>query len=81
MAPGPPRRALTPRHPRSRGSEQQDRVEVALSWAEIRASDITGRSRAFASLIEAGASFESAALVAGLELDEDSTPSPGILAS
>ena len=43
-------------------------VAVELTWSEVRASYITGRSRAFASLIEAGASFESASAVAGLEL-------------
>ena len=52
-------------------------VDVALSWAEIRASDFTGRSRAFASLIEAGASFESAAVTAGLELDAAATQATG----
>ena len=49
-------------------------VAVELTWSEIRASDITGRSRAFASLIEAGASFESTALVEGLELTAGPAP-------
>lgn len=49
-------------------------VTVQLTWSEIRASDITGRSRAFASLVEAGASFDSAAVVAGLELTGGTTP-------
>ena len=45
-------------------------VPVELVWSELRASDITGRARAFGSLVQAGASFGSAASVAGLELDE-----------
>ena len=55
-------------------------VAVELTWSEIRASDITGRSRAFASLVEAGASFDSAAATAGLELHQESAPPPSILA-
>ena len=55
-------------------------VAVELTWSEIRASDITGRSRAFASLVEAGASFDSAAATAGLELDQVSSLAPGTLA-
>ena len=51
-------------------------VAIELTWAELRASDITGRSRAFASLVEAGASFDSAATTAGLELTAGPSPNP-----
>ena len=49
---------------------------VALVWSELRASDITGRSRAFGSLREAGVGFDSAAEVVGLEVSPGPTPYP-----
>ena len=52
-------------------------TEVRFTWAELRASDIMSKARAFQSLTGAGASLESAALAAGLEgLQAAPTPEP-----
>lgn len=40
---------------------------ISLRWAELRASDIMGRSRAYASMIQGGLPAEKAAELAGLE--------------
>lgn len=44
--------------------------DVSLSWRGLRASDVTGNARALASLIEAGATFETAADAVGLDLEK-----------
>ena len=46
---------------------------VSLSWNRLRASDVTGNARAFGSLIEAGATFDSAAGAVGLDLIKGET--------
>ena len=40
--------------------------EVSLSWQELRASDLSGRARAFQSMVGAGMEVERAAGLAGL---------------
>ena len=49
-------------------SELQDKLEdtVALSWQELRASDLSGRARAFQSMVGGGMEVERAAGLAGL---------------
>ena len=47
--------------------------DVSLSWRRLRASDLTGNARALASLIEAGATFQTAADAVGLDLVEGGT--------
>ena len=50
---------------------------VRFSWAELRASDIMSKARAFGSMVTAGASLETAAMAAGLEgLAAAPTPEP-----
>ncbi len=41
-------------------------AEIGLSWEELRAGDIAGRARAFASLVQAGKSTDEAARLTGL---------------
>ena len=49
-------------------SELQDKLEdtVTLSWQELRASDLSGRARAFQSMVGGGMEVERAAGLAGL---------------
>ena len=49
-------------------AELQDKLEdsVTLSWQELRASDLSGRARAFQSMVGAGMEVERAAGLAGL---------------
>ena len=52
---------------------------VRFSWAELRASDIMSRARAVGSMVTAGASLESAAMLAGLDgLDAAPMPEPSL---
>ena len=44
--------------------------EVKLDWQELRASDLSGRARAFAGMVQAGMDLEKAAALSGLLLDE-----------
>ena len=52
-------------------SELQDKLEdtVTLSWQELRASDLSGRARAFQSMVNGGMSVTDAVSVAGLMID------------
>ena len=54
--------------------ELQDKVDpdVKLSWQELRASDLSGRARAFQSLVGGGMVVEQAVAIAGLMTPEDS---------
>ena len=45
-------------------------VEVSLSFESLFASDLSGRARAFRSMVEAGMALDQAASLAGLMLDE-----------
>lgn len=47
-----------------------------MSWEELRGNDIVSRARAFKGLVESGATFDSAAAAAGLDLTEGETPAP-----
>ena len=49
-------------------AELKDKLddEVSLSWQELRASDLSGRARAFQSMVGAGMEVERAADLAGL---------------
>ncbi len=50
-------------------------TEVSLEFGELRASDLTGRARAFGTLRQNGVSIESAARICGLdEAEEDPSP-------
>ena len=53
-------------------AELQDELEdsVTLSWQELRASDLSGRARAFQSMVGAGMEVERAAGLAGLMVDD-----------
>ena len=50
--------------------EKLDAPDLALGWAELRASDIAGRARGFASMVNGGMDLARAAALAGL-LSED----------
>ena len=54
-------------------AELQDKLEdtVTLSWQELRASDLSGRARAFQSMVGGGMEVERAAGLAGLMVEED----------
>ena len=54
-------------------SELQEKLEdtVTLSWQELRASDLSGRARAFQSMVGGGMSVPEAVAVAGLMNPED----------
>ena len=41
-------------------------VDINLDWRELRAADIAGRARAFASMVSSGLSMESAAAASGI---------------
>ena len=43
-----------------------DAPELSLTWSELRASDLSGRARAFASLVKSGMELERAAALSGL---------------
>ena len=45
--------------------------EVSLSWQELRASDLSGRARAFQSLVGGGMDIPTAVQNAGLMLHEE----------
>ena len=44
--------------------------EIALSWGELKASDLSGRSRAFQSMVNGGMSVTDAMSVAGLMVED-----------
>ena len=44
--------------------------EVSLSWQELRASDLSGRARAFQSMVGGGKTVEEAAAIAGLMVED-----------
>ena len=54
-------------------SELKDKLddEVSLSWQELRASDLSGRARAFQSMVGGGMAVDQAVSVAGLMIQED----------
>ena len=54
--------------------ELQDKLdpELKLSWQELRASDLSGRARAWQSLVSNGMPMEQATAIAGLMTPEDS---------
>ena len=53
-------------------SELQDKLEdtVTLSWQELRASDLSGRARAFQSMVGGGMAVDKAVAVAGLMVED-----------
>ena len=53
-------------------SELQSKLEdtVTISWTELRASDLSGRSRAFQSMVNGGMSVTDAVAVAGLMVED-----------
>ena len=53
-------------------SELQDKLddEVSLSWQELRASDLSGRARAFQSMVGGGMAVDQAVAVAGLMVED-----------
>ena len=53
-------------------SELQDKLEdtVTLSWTELRASDLSGRARAFQSMVGGGMAVAEAVSVAGLMVED-----------
>ena len=54
-------------------SELQDKLEdtVTLSWQELRASDLSGRARAFQSMVGGGMDVAQAVSIAGLMVEDD----------
>ena len=54
-------------------SELQAKLEdrVTLSWQELRASDLSGRARAFQSMVGGGMDVGQAVAVAGLMTPDD----------
>ena len=54
-------------------SELQDKLEdtVTLSWQELRASDLSGRARAFQSMVGGGMDVAKAVSIAGLMTPEE----------
>ena len=53
-------------------AELQDKLEdtVTLSWQELRASDLSGRARAFQSMVGGGMDISKAIAVAGLMVED-----------
>ena len=53
-------------------SELQEKLEdtVTLSWQELRASDLSGRARAFQSMVGGGMAVAEAVAVAGLMVED-----------
>ena len=54
-------------------AELQEKLDtdISLSWRELRASDLSGRARAFQSMVGGGMEVERAAGLAGLMVQED----------
>ena len=54
-------------------AELQEKLEdsVTLSWQELRASDLSGRARAFQSMVGGGMAVDKAVAVAGLMVEDD----------
>ena len=54
-------------------AELQEKLEdsVTLSWQELRASDLSGRARAFQSMVGGGMTVAEAVSVAGLMVEDD----------
>ena len=54
-------------------AELRDKLddEVSLSWQELRASDLSGRARAFQSMVGGGMAVDQAVSVAGLMVTDD----------
>ena len=54
-------------------SELKAKLEdsVTLSWQELRASDLSGRARAFQSMVGGGIDVEKAISIAGLMVEDD----------
>ena len=50
------------------GAELSAKLEadIVLDWTELRASDVSGRARAFQSLVGAGMELQQAAAVSGV---------------
>ena len=46
-------------------------VAISLDWSELKASDLSGRARAFQSMIGGGMPLEKAASLAGLLVEDD----------
>ena len=53
-------------------AELQDKLEdtVSLSWQELRVSDLSGRARAFQSMVGGGMAVDQAVAVAGLMVED-----------
>ena len=53
-------------------AELKDKLddEVSLSWQELRASDLSGRARAFQSMVGGGMDISKAISVAGLMVED-----------
>ena len=53
-------------------AELQDKLEdtVTLSWQELRASDLSGRARAFQSMVGGGMAVAEAVAIAGLMVED-----------
>ena len=53
-------------------SELQEKLEdtVTLSWQKLRASDLSGRARAFQSMVGGGMAVADAVSVAGLMVED-----------
>ena len=53
-------------------AELQDKLEdtVTLSWTELRASDLSGRARAFQSMVGGGMAVDQAVAIAGLMVED-----------
>ena len=53
-------------------AELQDKLEdtVTLSWQELRASDLSGRARAFQSMVGGGMTVQEAISIAGLMVED-----------
>ena len=53
-------------------AELKDKLddEISLSWQELRASDLSGRARAFQSMVGGGMPIDQAVAVAGLMVED-----------
>ena len=51
--------------------EKLDAPDLALDFSRLFASDLSGRARAFGSLVQGGMSLEDAAKVTGVLVDDD----------
>ena len=54
-------------------SELRDRLEtdIKITWGELRASDVAGRARAFASLVQGGMDIVAAAAASGVLISDE----------